>query len=154
MYHEAGQLTKLTGWGPTTPTTGPSETLNEVDLPIVSNKVCIEDYENSKYHYTVDTNQKICAGYPEGRKDACRGDSGSPLVLFNSYDTDEPPTLIGIVSNGDEVCGSPNMPGVSQIIIIVNYINDLFSYIQGLHTIEIGYYQLSTHQGRSILNYH
>ncbi|KXN69355.1 trypsin-like serine protease [Conidiobolus coronatus NRRL 28638] len=112
MYHEAGQLTKLTGWGPKTPTTGPVSILNEVDLPIVSNKVCIENYENSEYHYTVDTNQRICAGYPEGGKDACGGDSGSPLVLFNSYDTDEPPTLVGIVTNGSGVCGAPNMPGL------------------------------------------
>ena len=45
----------------------------------------------------------ICAGVPEGGKDACQGDSGGPLTVGGQ--------LVGIVSWGLS-CALPDYPGV------------------------------------------
>ena len=49
-----------------------------------------------------------CAGWPEGRKDACRGDSGGPLICVSK---DNQPILWGLTSFGIR-CGERNSPGV------------------------------------------
>lgn len=49
----------------------------------------------------------ICAGFIEGGKDACYGDSGGPLTFENGIK----PILVGLVSFG-RGCGTPNSPGV------------------------------------------
>jgi len=49
-----------------------------------------------------------CAGWPEGRKDACSGDSGGPLICVSK---DNQPVLWGLTSFGIR-CGERNSPGV------------------------------------------
>ena len=51
----------------------------------------------------------VCAGYKEGGKDACLGDSGGPLAC--QVGTDGPWMLYGITSWGIG-CGDPLHPGV------------------------------------------
>ena len=55
----------------------------------------------------------MCAGLPEGGKDACGGDSGGPLLVKRNED----PTWyqIGIVSHGYG-CGLPDSPGIYTIV--------------------------------------
>ncbi len=76
--------------------------LYEVNLPIVSNIACSEVYEDEIF----ETN--ICAGYKEGKKDSCSGDSGGPLIV---PDFTGKYHLAGIVSWG-EGCARKNKFGV------------------------------------------
>ena len=76
--------------------------LREVDVPVISTAECVSHYG------TVVSDDNLCAGFPEGGKDACEGDSGGPGVFFN---TDNRAYHIGIVSFGNG-CGRPNAPGV------------------------------------------
>lgn len=63
----------------------------------------------------------ICAGYEDGKKDACNHDSGGPLIV--GFDEDKP-SLIGVVSWG-KGCGLPNYPGVySSVTYYRKWIND------------------------------
>lgn len=50
----------------------------------------------------------ICAGFEEGGKDSCYGDSGGPLLVEN----DGNPRLVGLVLFGGYYCADPQYPGV------------------------------------------
>ncbi|PSN57576.1 hypothetical protein C0J52_00497 [Blattella germanica] len=93
----------VTGWGVTMQNGAPSDVLNEVSVPIMSNKECrMTAYGTKKI-----TDNMMCAGYPEGKKDSCQGDSGGPLHILNGTLHD----VVGVVSWG-EGCARPNHPGV------------------------------------------
>ncbi|XP_021937382.1 trypsin-1-like isoform X2 [Zootermopsis nevadensis] len=91
------------GWGTTEQYGGSSDVLNEVKVPIMSNKEC----RMTPYGNKAITENMMCAGFPEGKKDACQGDSGGPLHVTNGtlY------SVAGVVSWG-EGCALPNHPGV------------------------------------------
>ncbi|XP_026210948.1 serine protease 27-like [Anabas testudineus] len=102
-YVGAGASCWVTGWGninSDVPLPAP-QTLQEVNIPIVSNSECNSDYSGGI------TDNMICAGVPQGGLDSCQGDSGGPLVIKSN-------TLwvqAGVVSFG-EGCARPNFPGV------------------------------------------
>ncbi|XP_050574672.1 venom protease-like isoform X2 [Bombus affinis] len=95
----------VAGWG-RLEFDGPySDVLMEVQVPVVRNTECKTAY--SKFRNAPITGGMICAGYAQGGKDACTGDSGGPLTIprrFTYYQ-------IGIVSFGYN-CALPTYPGV------------------------------------------
>ncbi|CAI6360877.1 unnamed protein product [Macrosiphum euphorbiae] len=82
-----------------------STSLMEVQIPISNITECKQTYSNYK---SVIDDRVLCAGYPEGGKDSCRGDSGGPLMWSKRNQF----YLIGIVSYGFNECGDPGHPGV------------------------------------------
>ncbi|XP_052608091.1 coagulation factor XI-like [Peromyscus californicus insignis] len=92
----------VTGWGYTRPRGEIQNTLQKAKVPLVSNEECQTRYRKHKI-----TNKMICAGYKEGGKDACKGDSGGPLSCKHSGVWH----LVGITSWG-EGCGQKERPGV------------------------------------------
>ncbi|XP_065321295.1 coagulation factor IX-like [Gordionus sp. m RMFG-2023] len=79
--------------------------LNQLKVPLVTLKVC----NSRKYMNNKIVNGMLCAGYVDGGKDSCAGDSGGPLQCFNEMD--QKWYITGIVSWG-ESCALPNRLGV------------------------------------------
>ncbi|XP_037532585.1 trypsin-like [Nematolebias whitei] len=90
----------VSGWGNTAMD---SEEVNMptrlqcLDVPIVEDSDCENAYPG------MITRRMVCAGYMDGGRDACNGDSGSPLVCVGE--------VHGLVSWG-RGCAQPNYPGV------------------------------------------
>ncbi|XP_051899161.1 transmembrane protease serine 6 isoform X2 [Pristis pectinata] len=99
---EKGQLCWVTGWGATEEDGSTEDILQKVDVQLVDQSVC-----NEEYSYTI-TSRMLCAGYAEGKKDSCQGDSGGPLVCEESSGRW---FLAGIVSFGIG-CARPGYYGV------------------------------------------
>ncbi|KAF7643399.1 hypothetical protein LDENG_00240170 [Lucifuga dentata] len=97
-----GTICWVTGWGDISSSVSLPfpQTLQEVNLPIVSNAQCNQSYPEL-------TSNMICAGLQEGGKDSCQGDSGGPMVVKHGSVWIE----AGIVSFGDG-CARPDVPGV------------------------------------------
>ncbi|EDV98091.1 trypsin zeta [Drosophila grimshawi] len=94
-----GDMSTISGWGTTQPGGDASDQLLAVDVPIVGNEQCDEDYGGGSI-----TPGMLCAGLRgEGGKDACQGDSGGPLTCGGK--------LHGVVSWGRS-CALPTHPGV------------------------------------------
>ncbi|NXD87770.1 GRAA protein, partial [Halcyon senegalensis] len=99
-----GTTCAVAGWGQThNRIRKPSDTLREVNVTIISRKIC-----NDNNHYKKNpliTDNMICAGSKNGGKDSCFGDSGGPLRCNN--------VMRGITAFGKEnTCGTVDGPGV------------------------------------------
>ena len=87
---------KALGWGNVIPTTkydsDPDnedslypKKLREVDLPIIRDSLCSKSERMSNlYGKDWITDNMICTGDGLGTKDTCDGDSGGPLIVFDS----------------------------------------------------------------------
>ncbi|KAI7815151.1 Serine protease [Rhyzopertha dominica] len=93
-----GQYSVVTGWGALSEGGASASQLQAVGVPVVSLEACRAAYGQNRVSEFM-----MCAGYPEGGKDACQGDSGGPLVVDG--------ILIGLVSWGAG-CARPGFPGV------------------------------------------
>jgi len=81
----------------------PATTLQKVDVPVVPYSTCL-----NQYGPIIQSQLHLCAGYREGGKDSCKGDSGGPAFTTSS---DGVRTLVGLVSFGAG-CARPNASGV------------------------------------------
>lgn len=101
-----GKYAFVAGWGKLSYGGLIPRILQTVRLPIIDNKVCQTMFADAG-HYKYIKNSFLCAGYSQGGRDTCEGDSGGPLMMKQ----DDVWTLIGTVSHGIK-CAEPNLPGV------------------------------------------
>ncbi|XP_068139997.1 trypsin 5G1 [Drosophila tropicalis] len=108
-----GSAVLVSGWGNTQSQQEPTNILRSVIVPKVNQTMCTEAYSS----FGTITERMMCAGLPEGGKDACQGDSGGPLVSNN--------TLWGVVSWGYG-CARPDYPGVySRVAAVRDWIREV-----------------------------
>jgi len=103
-----GRRATLTGWGRKWNRGPLSRQLEMVELPIISNRMCMDWYNSSGSRQFIPASTFLCAGFPEGKMDACSGDSGGPLIVPRSDGRAE---VLGVVSWGIG-CGVAGRPGV------------------------------------------
>lgn len=100
----AGTPAMVTGWGDLADGGQGPDTLHQVEVPLISNATC----NAPDYYDGAITANMLCAGYPQGGKDACQGDSGGPLVIEEGTGDW---LQVGVVSWGNS-CAQPKQPGV------------------------------------------
>ncbi|CAO1353511.1 unnamed protein product [Diamesa tonsa] len=96
-----GALCVVSGWGSMEDNTRPV-LLRIATVVIVNQLKCKSNYNTKLVKFPI-VDQMVCAGVPEGGKDACQGDSGGGLVCNG--------TLTGVVSSGYG-CGLKSYPGI------------------------------------------
>ncbi|HSA49630.1 MAG TPA: serine protease [Yinghuangia sp.] len=90
------------GWGDTSGYGDYSPVLRKVTVPVTSDATCRSAYPGGVLG-TYDAASMVCAGLPQGGKDACSADSGGPMLIGGR--------LAGVVSWGHG-CALPRKPGV------------------------------------------
>ncbi|KFQ22673.1 Ovochymase-2, partial [Merops nubicus] len=92
---EAGYICTACGWGRLNENGVLPQVLYEVNLPILNSKECSRALSTLKKPIQGDT--IMCAGFPDGGRDACQGDSGGPLLCQRKHGAW---TLVGVISWG------------------------------------------------------
>jgi secreted trypsin-like serine protease len=100
--YEPGTAAVVYGWGDASGGGDYARTLRAAPVHVLPDASCKEAYPGSAVG-TYRAASMLCAGEPEGGRDACQGDSGGPLVAQGR--------LIGLVSWGVG-CGRAGSPGV------------------------------------------
>ncbi|XP_023472291.1 testisin-like [Equus przewalskii] len=119
----------VTGWGDITEEhmLPAPYILQEVQVDIINTTMCNYLYEQPAFRLDI-WGDMVCAGDPEGGKDACFGDSGGPLACEENGMWIQ----VGIVSWGVG-CGRPNRPGVyTNVSTHFNWIQKLMAR-SGIH---------------------
>ncbi|XP_053673990.1 trypsin-2-like [Anopheles nili] len=93
-----GEFCTVIGWG-LTKNTGDRDQLRMVRIPLISQEQCRENY----FDLNPITWRMLCAGYAQGGRDSCEGDSGGPLLCRGIQ--------VGITSWGLS-CAKPKLNGV------------------------------------------
>ncbi|XP_025835327.1 trypsin-7-like [Agrilus planipennis] len=115
----AGTLATVSGWGRLVYQGDNPPELHEVTVPIVSNEQCALSYAN---HHAIEyvTDTVLCAGYEEGGKGTCNGDSGGPLTVDG--------VLYGLASTS-WVCAETELPGT---YVNVSSVRSYIALVTGL----------------------
>ena len=122
-----GEYATVSGWGNVEEGGENSNVLQEVEVKVISDESCKNDY---KYRKSAITDQMVCANKEGGGQDSCQNDSGilafaiiyplisspigGPLVSAGSGDGFTPGQnyeLVGVVSWG-QGCARADYPGV------------------------------------------
>jgi len=116
----------VSGWGLLSDGGDLPDQLQSVTIPFLSKKDCKAAYKDPKINSNGEPEQyaieeyMICAGFKEGKVDACAGDSGGPMVWLNPKT--ENVEVIGAVSYGFS-CAQANSPGVySDISKVLDWV--------------------------------
>jgi len=119
-----GKRAWVTGWGRLYEDGPLPAVLQEVDLPIINNTECEAMYEKAGFREHI-PHIFICAGYREGGKDSCEGDSGGPMAVKRENGRFD---LAGIISWGIG-CAKKNQPGVmTRIAYFRDWINTIIKF--------------------------
>mmetsp|Transcript_26426 Transcript_26426/g.64391 ORF Transcript_26426/g.64391 Transcript_26426/m.64391 type:complete len:334 (+) Transcript_26426:22-1023(+) len=111
----SGTMLEATGFGKTWENGQYSEELNSVQVPFIAQNECRNKY------YTGVRDGMVCAGYPNGGRDACQGDSGGSLFYRNGNDLYQ----VGVVSWGYG-CARAGYPGVyASVAYYANWIRGI-----------------------------
>ena len=121
-YLAPGEPVVIVGWGAKNMSNGEPvnypDRLNQAVVPIVSRDVCnAPNAYNGKI-----SNRQICAGFSNGGRDSCIGDSGGPLLLKQNGVYRQ----VGIISYG-EGCGEANKYGVYTFLPL--YADWIYQYV-------------------------
>ncbi|MCG9568185.1 S1 family peptidase [Vibrio chagasii] len=104
----AGQMLTVIGWGDQNSSQeqySSTSQLQQVNVPLVSQRDCNLGQGDGYSDIGADA---FCAGYKEGGRDSCSGDSGGPIMLSTNNGHYE---QLGLVSWG-EGCAQPEAYGV------------------------------------------
>ncbi|XP_056467915.1 mannan-binding lectin serine protease 1 isoform X1 [Gadus chalcogrammus] len=102
-----------------------SETLQYVKLPVVEQAECEASYASRSLAYNI-TRNMFCAGFYEGGRDTCLGDSGGAFVMQD--EGQQRWAVFGLVSwGGPEDCGSQRVYGVYTRVS--NYISWILTHL-------------------------
>ena len=106
-----GDLLRVSGFGLTHKINTPNKIyhLKLLDVPYHEDQVCAKLFSKlpSWWNRLWVSETMFCAGPLKGGEDACKGDSGGPIVKIENNVA----TLVGVVSWG-KGCALPNLPGV------------------------------------------
>ena len=103
-------LTSVTGFGLLDYDGGDfPEELMTVNVPLVNSAQCNAWYQQRYPRQDLIAESMFCAGYENGNKDACLGDSGGPISADTLLGGNG--VLLGVVSWGVD-CAQPQTPGV------------------------------------------
>lgn len=100
--YDPGTGATVYGWGDTRGDGSYADALHAAHVQVLPDRTCSRAYPGSAAGAFRPASM-LCAGVPEGGRDACQGDSGGPLVADGR--------LIGLVSWGTG-CGERGRPGV------------------------------------------
>lgn len=100
--YRPGTAATVLGWGDTRGDGSYATRLRSADVAMMSDDYCADAYPGGPGG-AFRARTMVCAGLPEGGRDACQGDSGGPLVARGR--------LVGLVSWGSG-CGAAGRPGV------------------------------------------
>ncbi|XP_071943824.1 uncharacterized protein [Antedon mediterranea] len=110
-----GEMCTVTGWGSTSFGGSQNPDLFEVEVPIVNQDECEENYQPSPI-----SDDMICAG--KTGLDSCQGDSGGPMVTKDGDNW----VQVGVVSWG-QGCGFESYPGVyARVTYFADWIDPIF----------------------------
>ena len=103
-----GAWTTVSGWGNMVPQNNQSspDVLMALDLPLVDQAACQSAWGAAGMTIL---DSMVCAGFVEGGKSSCQGDSGGALVIDDGFGSF---VQQGIVSFGPEVCNAGGVPSV------------------------------------------
>ncbi|XP_001945513.4 serine proteinase stubble-like [Acyrthosiphon pisum] len=103
----AGFSAHITGWGALYYGGLSTIALQGATVSVLNNSVCENMFRAAGYIKKI-PDTFICAGSKDGGYDACKGDSGGPMVVQRP---DNRWVVAGIIAWGMR-CGEPNSPGV------------------------------------------
>jgi secreted trypsin-like serine protease len=81
--------------------------LRSIRLKVFSNDFCLENSKFAENNILLAENSSFCAGYLNGSRGTCAGDSGGPLICI----VDSKPVLYG-VSSKSIGCDEKGFPGI------------------------------------------